>query len=110
MVQQYGERESSVTVKKSTQTGKDTEFLPDSSGSETRVKTIQDLNVVPEVPLQSSCLFYLNVLSFSECTPFVHLASSYVFTMFLNDTITRTFYVIGYLLTLTDIEVMVYIH
>uniref|UniRef100_A0A165ZT86 BZIP domain-containing protein n=1 Tax=Daucus carota subsp. sativus TaxID=79200 RepID=A0A165ZT86_DAUCS len=48
VVQQYGERESSVTVKKSTQTGKDTEFLPDSSGSETRVKTIQDLNVVPE--------------------------------------------------------------
>ncbi|KAL1822532.1 hypothetical protein ACET3Z_009310 [Daucus carota] len=48
VVQQNGERESSVTVKKSTQTGKDTEFLPDSSGSETRVKTIQDLNVVPE--------------------------------------------------------------
>ncbi|XP_074379108.1 uncharacterized protein LOC141720542 [Apium graveolens] len=47
-VQQNGERESSLTIRKATQAGEDAEFPPNPNGTQTRAKAIQDLNVVPE--------------------------------------------------------------
>lgn len=62
-VQQNGERGSGMTVRKPIQAGEDTECPPNPNGTQTRAKTIQDLNVVPEVPLRFSNLSYIFVLN-----------------------------------------------
>lgn len=63
VVPQNGETESSMTDRKLIQAKEATGFPPNPNGRETGAKTIQDLNVVPEVLLPFSYLLYFYVLN-----------------------------------------------